>query len=276
MRSALKGLGWAAGVAAAASLCFAVHRRRRSSTKSGSVQLLPPPAGVFPARSKPNLGPLVESTWNANITVRHPETARLALAATILPNDSASAPACFNTLDRQISRSPGMRNTRMAWWILAISLLAVAVAGPHRGLASGARRVAPVSSDSNSTSSAMAQQARRDDQRPWVDLLLTMPEPLTSMGGGFAIRLHNSGTSPAYEVRIHDIIRIEDSSEKPAFPLTEDSPAVAEGTLLPGAELRHSRGVSHLAGNDCCPAQGRGAGGELLAGNLRGFDASVA
>ena len=237
MRSALRGIGWAAGVAAATSLCFLIHRCRRSPTKSGTVQLLPPVAGAVPARPKPNVGPLVELTRSAKIITRYPNSPRLALAAAMLPNDDASAPARFDTLDRQVSRSPGRRRRRMAWGILAISVLAIAMAGPHSGLASGRRHVAPVGSDSDSGSAAGRQQALREDQLPRVGLSLTVPEPLTSTGGGFAIQLHNSGASPALEVHIRDVIHIEDSSDKPEFPLLDNAPAVAAGTLLPGDEI---------------------------------------
>jgi len=125
----------------------------------------------------------------------------------------------------------------MAYWILALALMAIALAGAYRSVASGKRTAAPSVGIVEAMRTAMPPQTLRDEQRPWVGLLLTMPDPLTSMGGGFAVRLHNSGTSPAFEVRIHDIIHIEESSEKSAFPVIDDAPALAEGTLLPGAEV---------------------------------------
>ncbi len=58
-----------------------------------------------------------------------------------------------------------------------------------------------------------------------------------STGGGFAIKLRNSGERPAFGVRVRDLIRIEDKLEKPEFPSIDRAPALMEGTLLPGGEL---------------------------------------
>lgn len=202
------------------------------------MQLLPPAAGAFPPKPKPSVGPLVKLTRSGNVPACHPAQPSLALAARILPNETASPHGYLDTEARKISRSPGMRRRRMAWGILAISVLAVAMAGSHSGLASGRRHVAPVASDSDSRSAAGCQQALREDQLPRVGLSLTVPEPLTSTGGGFAIQLHNWGASPALRVRIRGVIHVEDSSDKPEFPLLDSAPAVAEETLLPGAEIR--------------------------------------
>ena len=237
MRAALKRLGWAVGVAAGASLCFALHRRRGSPTQFGSLHLLPPPSGAAPARPRPNLEPLLEFPRNANIVSRHSTSPELALEAKNRPEDNGFPPVCFDMMDSQLPRPPGLLRSRMVYWILTLSLLAIALTCAYYSVASGRRPVSPGGSDFDSMRVAMPQQVPREDQRPWVGLLLTMPDPLTSMGGGFAVRLHNSGTSPAFEVRIHDIIHIEESSEKPAFPVIDDAPALAEGTLLPGAEV---------------------------------------
>ena len=50
-------------------------------------------------------------------------------------------------------------------------------------------------------------------------------------------RLHNSGESPAFEVRIRDIIRIEDSSVQPEILSIDTAPALAVGIMMPGAEF---------------------------------------
>lgn len=79
-------------------------------------------------------------------------------------------------------------------------------------------------------------------QEPGIDLLQTTTPILNTTGGGFTITLHNAGKTPALDVRIRDVIRIEDVDAQFQCPPLDEARSVAAGTLMPGADFGANAG----------------------------------
>jgi hypothetical protein len=80
------------------------------------------------------------------------------------------------------------------------------------------------------------QEHVRADQRPWIGLTEATVQPLGSDRGGFAIRLQNTGKTPAVGLHISAVVRIEDTGQ--AADLRNPgsfSSYYSAGTLMPGA-----------------------------------------
>ncbi len=79
------------------------------------------------------------------------------------------------------------------------------------------------------------QEGVRGDERAWVGLTETVVQPLTSDGGGFTIRLQNTGKTPALDLQISDVITMEEVDQ--SEPLHEPNITAHNlaGTLMPGA-----------------------------------------
>src|SRR5271167_2785844 len=75
----------------------------------------------------------------------------------------------------------------------------------------------------------------RADQRPWIGLTEATLQPLTRNGGGFTIKLQNTGRTPAVDIHISADVRVEDIGQ--AADLRAPAPASGDsaGTLMPGA-----------------------------------------
>ena len=242
MRTALKRWGWAVGVAAAASLCVALRRRRVLTTNPGPAQRSLLTHADVSAGREPSPEPLPVRPLGANVGRRPSVSSTLAIAAASPAEDKPSPPAAITTTDIPPPLAPAMPRRRAATWIAALSLLAFALSCVYFGVALRKRSPSPAARAIGLTRAAEARAALRDEQRPLVSLLQAVPQPTTATGGGFAITLHNSGKGPASEVRIRDIIRIENTSEEPEFPSIETAPALNQGMLTPGAEFTTSVG----------------------------------
>jgi hypothetical protein len=79
------------------------------------------------------------------------------------------------------------------------------------------------------------RQEVRADQRAWVGLTEATVQPLTGDGGGFTIRLQNTGKTPALDVQVAAAITLEDMEQ--SFGPRAPNPARGNsaGTLMPGS-----------------------------------------
>ena len=237
MRTTLKSLGWAVGVAAGASLCVALCRRQTSRATLRAIQILPSQHGTFPVRREPTRGQPSEFGRDSHMTCRPSGFSKLDISEASPGANNDFLPAYINLPHVRLPVPSGKRRTKFLRWTAALVLLLIALVSAYYVLGLRKRPAPPASSDFDSTRAAVAQEAKPDEHRPWVSLSQTIPQPLTFTGGGFAIKLHNSGEHPAFEVRVRDVIRIEGNSEQPESPLIDRTPALMEGTLLPGGEL---------------------------------------
>lgn len=223
-----------------AALYFAVRSRRVTPTNSTSVRLLNSASGAFAVCRAPELEVSSDFAGDADIIPRPPKSCNLTIEAAGLPDDKRNSPASVETMGIQFSAPPRIWPTKITDWIVALSMVAIALACVYNVAALRKQPPARGVSASNPMNAAMTQGALGNDQRPWIGVLQTIPQSFTQTGGGFTIRLHNSGKSPAFEVRIRDRIRIEDLDEEPSVPVIDTAPAVAAGTLMPGAEFSTS------------------------------------
>ncbi len=79
------------------------------------------------------------------------------------------------------------------------------------------------------------QQGMQTDQRAWVGLTEAVVQPLTASGGGFTIKLQNTGKTPALDLQISDIITIEDINQLADLEEPNMTALSSAGTLMPGA-----------------------------------------
>jgi hypothetical protein len=122
-------------------------------------------------------------------------------------------------------------------WITAASaaLLLAALVYFGVGLQKQFRTTAAQAVTASQNAALMAQAAARTDQRAWVGLIDATVLPLTSTGGGFTVRLQNTGKTPALDMKLSAVIKLDDierssDDEDPTTGVL--SPA---GTLMPGA-----------------------------------------
>jgi hypothetical protein len=73
------------------------------------------------------------------------------------------------------------------------------------------------------------------DQRAWIGLTEATVQPLTLEGGGFTIKLQNTGKTPALDVQVSDVITVEEIGEAAGIREPGPSAGNSAGTLMPGA-----------------------------------------
>lgn len=88
--------------------------------------------------------------------------------------------------------------------------------------------------DSQSASRA-AQQLTRSEQRPWVGMIDAVPLPLRPDGGGFTIKVQNTGLTPAYDVQFSGVIMFADNDSLSEDQIPEMAVMTPLGPLVPGA-----------------------------------------
>jgi len=134
-------------------------------------------------------------------------------------------------------------NTKRAWyrrfkamhWIIAVGAMIVAVAVVCFGVdfREQMKKMNAQLTRSETTMLAL-QDGVRIDQRAWVGLMEATPQPLNGTGGGFTIKLQNTGKTPALDLHISDVITVEDIDQA-GEPKEPDTPARnSAGTLMPG------------------------------------------
>ncbi|MGA2373304.1 MAG: hypothetical protein ACLPPV_09470 [Candidatus Korobacteraceae bacterium] len=124
---------------------------------------------------------------------------------------------------------------RVMSWITAIGALVAAIAVIGFGISLqrqlGKLHIQLVQSSEATT--RMLQDEMRTDQRAWVGLTEATVRPLTASGGGFTIKLQNTGKTPALDLQVADVATIEDLDQ--AGPAQEPNVTASAGTLMPGA-----------------------------------------
>ena len=79
------------------------------------------------------------------------------------------------------------------------------------------------------------QQSQQNGQRAWVGLAEAKVLLLTGGGGGFDIRLQNTGNTPAFDVQLSNVVHFSDRRDTaPTTEPTSDTP-IKLGNLMPGA-----------------------------------------
>jgi len=125
--------------------------------------------------------------------------------------------------------------SRVTGWITAIGALIAALAVVCFGI-SFERQMGKLRTQLTQSSEArtqMLQDEMRTDQRAWVGLTEATVRPLTANGGGFTIKLQNTGKTPALDLQVADVATIEDIDQ--SGPLQEPNVTAAAGNLMPGA-----------------------------------------
>jgi hypothetical protein len=127
------------------------------------------------------------------------------------------------------------RRVRNTVWAITIGALITAVATLFFGISlyRQMRKLSAQVTQSSEASRLAIQDGIRTDQRAWVGLTEATVHPLNGDGGGFTIKLQNTGKTPATDLKIADVITIEDTDA--LAPLQEPNITTSAGTLLPGA-----------------------------------------
>jgi len=127
------------------------------------------------------------------------------------------------------------RRLRTTVWTImigaAITGIAILVFGI--GLYRQMRKLSAQVTQSSEASRLAIQDGIRTDQRAWVGLTEATVHPLNADGGGFSIKLQNTGKTPATDLQIADVITIEDTDA--LAPSQEPNITTSAGTLMPGA-----------------------------------------
>jgi hypothetical protein len=126
------------------------------------------------------------------------------------------------------------RQRRVTSWITAIGALVAAVAVLAFGF-SLERQLGKLHTQliqSSEATTRILQDGMRTDQRAWVGLTEATVHPLTANGGGFTIKLQNTGKTPALDLQVADVATIEDVDQ--SGPQQEPNVTSSAGTLMPG------------------------------------------
>jgi len=97
-----------------------------------------------------------------------------------------------------------------------------------------ARKLAAEVTKSETAMEDLRKQIRAD-QRPWIGLTEATIQPLRRTGGGFAIKLQNTGKTPAVDLHISAAVRVEDIGQAADQQATNPASDDSAGTLMPGA-----------------------------------------
>jgi hypothetical protein len=130
--------------------------------------------------------------------------------------------------------SPAAKRIRTQLWIQTGCTVLILIPVFFFGITLTRSLTALIQAQRDSQSAALAsQQSFRTGQRAWVGMIDAVPLPLRRDGGGFTVRIQNTGMTPAFDVQFSAVITLAGSE-----PLAEaEGPAAVTqlGTLLPGA-----------------------------------------
>ncbi len=174
-------------------------------------------ASAIPADTTPD----VEEPWDSTRRMRYNSVLRgNPLAMTLLRPEA------------DLLQSRRVRNTV---WIITIGAVITAVAILFFGISlyRQMRKLSAQVTQSSEASKLAIESGIRTDQRAWVGLTEATVHPLNANGGGFTIKLQNTGKTPATDLQIADVITIEDTDE--LAPLQDPNITTNAGTLMPGA-----------------------------------------
>ncbi len=128
MRTSLKSLGWAVGVAAGASLYLALRRRRTFRPTLRAVKILPSPRpNAFPVRREPAPQQPSEFSCDSHATRRPSGVSKLVIAAASPGQNNDFFPACINLAHVQLPVPSEKRRTKFLRWTAALVLLLIAL-----------------------------------------------------------------------------------------------------------------------------------------------------
>lgn len=125
---------------------------------------------------------------------------------------------------------------RMHHWIQTGCAVLVVILVVFFGVTLSRRLQALTEAQHGSQSAALtSQQLTQTEQRAWVGMVDAVPLPLRSNGGGFTVKVQNTGKTPAFDVQFSAVITFADN-EEPREAETPNMGAMTPlGTLLPGA-----------------------------------------
>ena len=118
----------------------------------------------------------------------------------------------------------------LAFAVIAIVTVTVSVVA----LQMQAQKLAAQVAQSEAAMKGLREQIRTD-QRPWIGLTETTVQPLTRTGGGFTIKLQNTGKAPAVDLRISAAVRVEAMRQAADLRAPDFASGDSAGTLMPGA-----------------------------------------
>ena len=135
---------------------------------------------------------------------------------------------------QRVSQQKSFRPMRATDWIVSACMVVLAVTAVYFALKSNEyhRARQQILVNSRATSSVAGDWIGAD-QRPWIGLTRPTAYPLTSAGGGFAIKLQNFGKTPALNVLITDYVSIEDLVQLTGMQEVANSTLLTAGTLMP-------------------------------------------
>src|SRR5271165_6421679 len=134
---------------------------------------------------------------------------------------------------------PTPHSMRATDWIMAVSMLVLSLAAVYYAITANRynRSQFQLMASSSQAALSAAEESMRGDERAWVGLPLPSAYPLSKQEGGFAIKLHNFGKTPARNVLITDYVVIEDLDQLSGIQEAESHRPISAGTLMPGNEF---------------------------------------
>ncbi|MGA9564804.1 MAG: hypothetical protein WBS19_04695 [Candidatus Korobacteraceae bacterium] len=128
--------------------------------------------------------------------------------------------------------SAAMQNLWQSWIQTGCALIVILVV--WFGVTFARRLTTLIEAQRDSQSATLAsQQLSRTEQRAWVGMMDVVPMALRSDGGGFAVKMQNSGRTPAFDVQFSAVITIAENET--LMKAEGGGPVTPLGTLLPGA-----------------------------------------
>jgi hypothetical protein len=197
------------------------RRRRRSD----------PPAGGRQLKSDPSLGdsgPLGEAFEGRTPLVRDhvPDGSRNHYAAAITAYSyqvaSTSPPAASWS-----RRHPWIQTGCTVLMVMLVACFGVTISRRLQALTEAQH--------ANQSAALGSQQLLRTEQRAWVGMMDAVALPLRPDGGGFAVKVQNTGKTPAFDVQFSAMIIFSDSEKLGGAEAPNQGVVTPLGTLLPGA-----------------------------------------
>ncbi len=91
------------------------------------------------------------------------------------------------------------------------------------------------SQHANQSAALASQQLLRTEQRAWVGMMDAVALPLRPDGGGFAVKVQNTGKTPAFDVQFSAVIIFSDSEKLGEARAPNQGVVTPLAPLLPGA-----------------------------------------
>jgi hypothetical protein len=234
--------GCGAGVVAALATATLLWPRRQPRPQEKRPHLPPDPkaqadspnvpraadADESNGQSDPNSGPRIPATGHP---AHAQETQDTILSSAEGPPGQETAPAASSARKRA-----WYRRLRATDYIIAVVAVMVVVVVAYISVAF--RRLTNNMTAQLDQSVATMQELRQEvrvDQRAWIGLTEATIQPLTSDGGGFTIKLQNTGKTPALDVQVAAAITLEDIAQPLGPRAPNPAGGSSAGTMMPGS-----------------------------------------